>query len=187
MTVSRCKWAQTIKDEEYLEYHDTVWGTPVRDDRSLFELLTLEGAMAGLSWLTILKKRNHYRREYHNFDVEKVCSMSLKDLDKILARGNVVKHNGKINSVVVNASACKDLIDEFGSISRYFEEMLDGENTSDLSITTAPVSDIARTISKNLKKRGFSFVGPTTVQSFLQASGFFKCHDSQCFRYSSQS
>ena len=183
MTVSRCKWAQNIKDTEYLEYHDKEWGTPVRDDRSLFELLTLEGAMAGLSWLTILKKRNHYRREYKNFDIEKVSHMTQKELEQILVRGDVVKHGGKIRSVVVNACACKDLIEEYGSIAKYFEDMLDGEDVSDLSITTAPVSEVAKSISKNLKKRGFSFVGPTTVQSFLQATGFFQCHDEECFRY----
>jgi len=183
MTVSRCKWAQNIKDQEYLEYHDKEWSTSVRDDRSIFELLTLEGAMAGLSWLTILKKRNSYRREYKDFDIGKVSKMTEKDAQEIFTRGDVVKHSGKIKSVIINANACVDLIAEYGSLAAYFDDMLEGEDTTDLTVTTAPVSDIAKSISKDLKKRGFSFVGPTTVQSFLQASGFFQSHDNQCFRY----
>lgn len=182
MVVSRCKWAQNITDPEYLEYHDTEWGSPVRSDESLFELLTLEGAMAGLSWLIILRKRKYYRNEFANFDINMVAKMTQLDVEKILHRGNIVNHSGKIKSVIVNANALLDLIEEFGSISSYFNTMLKDTNVCDLAITTAPVSNIATKISKDLKKRGFTFVGPTTVQSFLQAAGFFHCHDEFCFR-----
>ena len=138
--------------------------------------------MAGLSWLTILKKRQHYRNEFYNFEISKVASMTDSDAVKILSNGLVVKHIGKIRSVLANANACLDLISEFGSLATYFDSVLECTDTTDLSITTAPVSEIATMISKNLKKRGFKFVGPTTIQSFLQASGFFQAHDIQCFR-----
>ncbi len=182
VVVSRCKWAQSITDAEYLAYHDTEWGSPVRSNEELFELLTLEGAMAGLSWLTILRKRKFYRQEFANFDINSVAKMKTSHIERIIQNGNVVKHRGKIKSVIINANAFLSMIDEFGSISAYFDSMLKDTNVEDLAITTAPTSDVATTISKNLKKRGFSFVGPTTVQSFLQAAGFFKCHDEFCFR-----
>jgi DNA-3-methyladenine glycosylase I len=155
----------------------------VRDDRSLFELLCLEGAMAGLSWLTILKKRRGYREEFFGFHIDRIIKMTVSDIQEILNRGRVVKHFGKVKSVITNAHAVQKLLMEHRSLHAYFACMLGDTNVHDLEITTSPVSQVAITISKDLKRRGFVFVGPTTIQSFLQAAGLFQCHDTKCFRY----
>ena len=182
--VNRCKWCEKITDEEYLQYHDDEWsGEPLQSDRDVFELLCLEGAQSGLSWKTILKKRLKYKEVYSNFNIVSCADMTQKDLDRILDSGSVVRHKGKIKSVVVNATASKLIVQEFGSLFKYFEHMLEGVDCSSLQISQVPVSEASTKISKDLKKRGFAFVGPTTVQAFLQASGLFRAHDSHCFKF----
>jgi DNA-3-methyladenine glycosylase I len=133
--IQRCKWTSRITDEEYLKYHDEEWSEPHTDDRALFELLCLEGAQAGLSWQTILKKRKNYRRVFHNFHIDSLLTLGDSDLNTILSSGGVVKHFGKIKSVVQNAAASKKIIKEFGTLYAYFSSFLTDINVSDPSIT----------------------------------------------------
>ena len=181
--MKRCKWTAAITDEEYLRYHDEEWSEPLTDDRDLFELLSLEGAQAGLSWQTILKKRTNYRKCFINFDLEKVGKLRKKDIAKILDQGGVVKHSGKIKSVISNAIAFKKVINEFGSLHEYFQFYLNDVDVFDPLVTQTPISPASTMISKDMKKRGFNFVGPTVIQAFLQASGLYKAHDSGCFKH----
>ena len=133
----RCKWTESITDEEYLKYHDEEWSEPLTEDRDLFELLCLEGAQAGLSWLTILKKRKNYRKVFCDFDLEKVGKLGDKNIQNILEKGGVVKHSGKIKSVITNAIACKKVISEFGSLLTYFKSFLGGIDIHDPTVTQA--------------------------------------------------
>ena len=140
MSVSRCKWTTNIKDEEYIAYHDEEWGTPLTADRDLFELLCLEGAQAGLSWQTILKKRKNYRLSFDNFDIAKIVKFTDARVNTILASGGVVKHIGKIQSVVANAKATQVLLTEFKSLHRYFTSQLEGVDIADPAVTQVYVT-----------------------------------------------
>lgn len=183
--VIRCKWAEGV-NLEYIGYHDKEWGVPVHDDRVQFEFLILEGAQAGLSWSTILNKREGYRQAFAEFDVEKVARFTAKRIEKLLQNPAIVRNRLKVQSTVTNAKAFLKIQDEFGSFSDYIWEFVNGRPiqnkfTKDNEIpATSAESD---TISKDLKKRGFKFVGSTIVYAHMQATGLVNDHVVDCFRY----
>ena len=169
-----------------IDYHDIEWGMPVTDDRALFELLTLEGAQAGLSWATILRKREGYRRAFANFDIEKVARFTARKREKLLEDPGIVRNRLKVESTVTNAKAVLAIQEEEGSFARWMWDFVDGkpvvnerESMSDIPAKT----ELSDTISEALKKRGFKFVGSTIVYAFLQAAGFVNDHTLECFRY----
>ncbi|VAX37336.1 DNA-3-methyladenine glycosylase [hydrothermal vent metagenome] len=180
----RCDWCGT--DSLYQEYHDKEWGVPVHDDQKLFEFILLEGAQAGLCWLTILKRREGYRKAFANFDVEKVARFSKKKIEKILLDPGVIRNKLKVNSAVKNAKAFIKIQEEFGSFDNYSWQFVDGcriENnwkTMKKIPVTTPESDA---FSKDLKQRGFSFVGPTIMYAHMQAVGMVNDHLVSCYRH----
>ena len=183
--VRRCAWCEGTS-LNYIEYHDQEWGVPVRDDRGQFEFLILEGAQAGLSWSTILNKREGYRKNFADFDPEKVARFTKKRVEKILTDPGIVRNRLKVESAVTNAKAFLAVQEEFGSFSDYIWGFVDGKpiqnrfrKDSDIP-ATSPVSD---TISKELKKRGFKFVGSTIIYAHMQATGMVNDHVTGCFRY----
>jgi len=180
----RCGWCGD--DPLYVAYHDLEWGVPVFDDRTLFEFVILEGAQAGLSWSTILKKREGYRRAFADFDPEKVARFSEKKVAKLLADPGIVRNRLKVVSAVSNARAFLEIQEEKGSFSDYIWAFVDGtpiqnrwRSLSDIPATTP----LAGTISNDLKKRGFRFVGPTIVYAHMQATGMVNDHVVGCFRH----
>jgi DNA-3-methyladenine glycosylase I len=180
----RCDWAGS--DPLYLEYHDTEWGIPLHDDRRLFEMLVLEGAQAGLSWLTILRKREAYRRAFDRFDPRKVARYDVRKVRALLADAGIVRNRLKIESAVKNARAFLEVRDEFGSFDAYIWRFVGGQPIrnawramKDIPART-PESDA---MSKDLRKRGFSFVGSTICYAFMQATGLVNDHVVDCFRY----
>lgn len=182
--MKRCAW--TNNDELMTDYHDREWGVPVHDESRLFEFLILEGAQAGLSWLTILKKRENYRRAYDNFDVDKVAGYKSRKVRQLLNDPGIVRNELKINASIVNAKAVIDIREEFGSFDKYIWGFVDGKpivnsrkGLGDIPSHT-PVSDA---MSKDLKKRGFKFVGSTICYAFMQAVGMINDHEVSCFRY----
>ena len=183
--VTRCKWAEGVS-LDYIRYHDEEWGVPVFDDRVQFEFLILEGAQAGLSWSTILNKRDGYRKAFADFDAQKVARFTDKRIEKLLANPGIVRNRLKVQSAVSNARAFLAVQKEFGSFSNYIWEFVGGEpiqNTfkRDRDIpATSPESDA---LSKDLKKRGFKFVGSTIVYAHMQATGLVNDHVVGCFRY----
>ena len=181
--VLRCAWPKTDLD---IAYHDAEWGVPVHDDHILFEFLTLEGAQAGLSWTTVLKKREHYRRAFAGFDPADVARFTRTRIERILADPGVVRHRGKIESTVSNANAFLAVQDELGSFDRYVWQFIGGaprvnhrRALGDIPSAT-PESDA---LSKDLKRRGFRFVGSTICYAFMQAVGMVNDHVVDCFRY----
>jgi DNA-3-methyladenine glycosylase I len=181
--VSRCWWGAS--DDLYRRYHDTEWGRPVGDDRTLFEKLSLEGFMAGLSWLTILRKREHFRAAFANFEADAVASFGSADVERLLGDAGIVRHRGKIEAVINNARRCAELREEFGSLAAYawgFEPDA-GERLAVLdheSLTAVTFSPEAKDMSRDLKRRGWAFVGPTTVYSFMEAMGLVNDHLTGC-------
>jgi DNA-3-methyladenine glycosylase I len=179
----RCAWAGT--DELYVAYHDTEWGVPVYDDRTLFEFLLLEGAQAGLSWITILRKREAYRRAFDGFDPEKVARYDAKKMRSLLANEGIVRNRLKIESAVKNARAFLAVQEERGSFSDYQWDFVDGEPVVNRfrSIKEIPArTPLSDALSKDLKRRGFSFVGSTIIYAHLQAVGVVDDHVLDCFR-----
>lgn len=181
----RCKWAEGVNDA-YIEYHDTEWGVPVYDDRVQFEFLILEGAQAGLSWSTILNKRAGYRKHFADFDVQKVARFTPKRIEKILQDPAVVRNRLKVESAVSNAKAFIAVQKEFGSFSDYIWGFVGGKpmqnkfrKDGDVP-ATSPESDA---LSKDLKKRGFRFVGSTIMYAHMQATGLVNDHVTGCFRH----
>jgi DNA-3-methyladenine glycosylase I len=168
-----------------VEYHDTEWGVPEHDDRRLFELLTLEGAQAGLSWTTILRKREGYRAAFAGFDARVVAEFTDEDVDRLVADPAIVRHRGKIESTVNNARALLAVQEEFGSFDHYVWGFVDGtprvSNYDELA-QLPPSTAESTALSKDLKRRGFRFVGPTTVYAFMQAAGLVDDHVTGCFR-----
>ncbi len=180
----RCAWCSP--DPLYRAYHDEEWGVPLHDERALFELLTLEGAQAGLSWFTILKKRANYRRAFHDFDAERIARYTETDVARLMADAGIVRNRLKIESTITNARATLALRDAGGGLDAYFWKFVDGrpivnapQNLSQVPAST-PLSDA---ISKDLKKRGFKFVGSTIVYAHMQAMGLVNDHTTDCFRY----
>ena len=181
----RCTWA--LSDPLSSAYHDAEWGVPLRDDGALFEFLILEGAQAGLSWLTILKKREAYRRAFDNFDPQKIARYRAAKLEKLLANPGIVRNRLKIESTVTNAKACLQVTKEFGSFANYIWQFTGGnpvQNHWRHHQNVPAVSAISDTMSKDLKKRGFKFVGSTICYAFMQATGMVNDHLVSCFRYS---
>ena len=183
--VTRCRWAEGVS-LDYIRYHDEEWGVPVYDDRTQFEFLLLEGAQAGLSWSTILNKREGYRRAFADFDPAKVARFTSKRIEKLLQDPGIVRNRLKVQSAVTNARAFLDVQEEFGSFSDYIWRFVDGKPVQnkfrrDRDIpATSPVSDA---LSKDLKRRGFKFVGSTIIYAHMQATGLVNDHVVACFRY----
>jgi DNA-3-methyladenine glycosylase I len=181
---SRCWWAGT--DPLYVKYHDEEWGRPVVDDRRLFEKICLEGFQAGLSWLTILRKRENFRRAFAAFDPEKVARFSTRDVNRLLADEGIVRHRGKIESAVQNARRAIQLQEEFGSIAAYVWRFEPDPKDRPARLTRETLASMATTpasqaLSRDLKRRGWTFVGPTTVYAFMQAMGLVNDHLESCF------
>jgi DNA-3-methyladenine glycosylase I len=180
--IVRCTWA---RDEPERTYHDEEWGVPVHDDARLFELLTLEGAQAGLSWTTILRKRAGYRRVFCDFDPARVAALDDAAIEAAVNDPGIVRHRGKIRSTVANARAFIDVQREHGSFAAYLWAFVDGAplisryHLDDEPPTTTELSD---RVSSDLRQRGFTFVGTTIVQSFLQAAGILNDHRVECYR-----
>ena len=179
----RCFWHGNLPD--YLHYHDHEWGRPVGDDRRLFEKLCLEGFQSGLSWLTILRKRENFRAGFDGFDVEKVAEYGEKDVERLLADAGIVRHQGKIRSAINNAKRARELADEAGSLAAFFWKFEPGPDERPKAMDYAtlranPTTPVSTRISKDLKKRGWTFVGPTTVYAFMQAMGLVNDHIEGC-------
>ena len=180
---TRCWWASAAED--YARYHDEEWGRPVADDRRLFEKLVLEGFQSGLSWLTILRKRENFRRAFAGFDFERVARYTRRDVERLLADAGIVRHRGKIEAAVANAGRACELVEEAGSLAAYFWRFEPGPRDRPRRITKAALLGMAETpaskaLSKDLRRRGFRFVGPTTAYAFMQAMGLVNDHLEGC-------
>lgn len=180
---TRCEWVGD--DPLMVAYHDEEWGVPHHDDRALFELITLEGAQAGLSWTTILRKREGYRNAFADFDAAKVARFTPARIDRLLLDPGIVRHRGKVESTVANARAVLAVQREFGSLDAFLWDFT-GPTVQHAIATTAELpasTDVSKALSKALKQRGFGFVGPTTMYAFMQAAGFVNDHTTTCFRW----
>jgi DNA-3-methyladenine glycosylase I len=182
----RCAWVP-MGNPEYVSYHDEEWGVPVHDERRLFEMLTLEGAQAGLSWATILKKRDGYRAAFEGFDPKRVARFAQADVERLLQDPSIVRNRLKVESTVANAKAIPAVVKEFGSLDGYLWSFVGGSpligswrRLEDLPSATAE----STAMSKDLKRRGFRFVGPTVCYAFMQAAGLVQDHTTDCFRFS---
>ena len=181
---SRCAWA--LSDQLNLEYHDREWGVPLRDDRALFELLCLEGAQAGLSWTTILRKRDGYRRAFAGFDPVRVAAFDDEDVQRLLGDAGIVRNRAKVASAIKNAGAYLRVTDELGTFSDYLWSFVGGtplQNRWEGMGSIPAETDGSRALSRDLKLRGFSFVGPTIVYAFMQSAGLVNDHLVSCFRH----
>lgn len=178
MNKKRCSW---VSDEEiYIKYHDEEWGIPTHDDRELFEMLVLESFQAGLSWITILKKRENFKKAFDNFDVETVANFDDGKVSELRENEGIIRHKGKIDSAINNAKIFIEIQNEFGSFDKYIWSFTDGEIIKAEYLTE---SDLSQKISKDLKKRGMKFVGPTIIYSYLESIGIIDNHAKDCFRY----
>jgi len=183
MTV-RCGWVSD--DPLYIQYHDEEWGVPVHDDRHLFEMLNLEGAQAGLSWITVLRKRQNYRVAFDNFDAIKIAKYDDAKIEALLQNSGIIRNRLKINAVVQNARAFLEIQSKFGSFDAYIWQLVGDQPKRNawraLAEIPAQTSE-SQAMSKDLKKRGFKFVGPTICYAFMQATGMVQDHTVDCFRY----
>jgi DNA-3-methyladenine glycosylase I len=174
---SRCRWSASAP--EFLHYHDTEWGFPVRDDRRLFEKLCLEGFQSGLSWRTILAKRENFRAVFHDFDFDKIARFTQRDVARLLKDAGIIRHRGKIEAVINNAKRAQELVKQEGSLAaflwRYAPDAAERAKPQTASTSAASIA-----LSKELKKRGWAFVGPTTVYAFMQAMGLINDHVEDC-------
>ena len=180
--MKRCFWVDE-KSEIYVKYHDEEWGVPKYDDKELFELLILESFQAGLSWLTVLKKREAFRSAFDNFDIDKVIDYDEEKINELLNNSNIIRCKNKIKSAINNAKIFKNIQEEFGSFSAYIWSYTDNKvikNTTGEIIVSSALSD---KISKDLKKRGMKYVGSVIIYSYLQAIGVINDHDKGCFKY----
>lgn len=181
--ISRCWWCRG--DALYESYHDSEWGRPVADDRLLFEKLCLEGFQSGLSWLTILRKRQSFRRAFKSFDFEAVARFNARSVTRLLGDAGIVRHRGKIESTINNARRCIELVEEHGSLARYVWSFEPDPTSRPKSLdwpalTAATTSPESTALSKDLKRRGWSFVGPTTMYAFMEAVGVVNDHVTAC-------
>jgi DNA-3-methyladenine glycosylase I len=182
--MSRCAWAET--DPLFIPYHDEEWGVPVHDDRLLYEFLVLEGAQAGLSWLTILKKREGYRRAFAGFDPITVAAFGPNDVECLLADPGIVRNRLKVESAVTNAKALLKVQEEFGSFAAYQWGFVEGRTIHNEWRTLSEIpakTEEAESMSKDMKRRGFRFVGPTILYAHMQATGMVNDHTVDCFRW----
>ena len=173
--VARCGWGDAPAD--YRQYHDTEWGFPVDDEARLFEKLCLEGFQSGLSWLTILRKREAFRAAFHDFDHVRVAAMDERDVERLMANASIVRHRGKIEATINNGSRAVELAGEFGSLGAFFWKF---EPPRRRTADIPPTSPESETMARQLKKRGFRFVGPTTAYAFMQAMGIVNDHLPGC-------
>lgn len=181
----RCHWAAG-DDVAMRDYHDSEWGVPVHDDTRLFEFLVLEGAQAGLSWSTVLNKREAYRRAFHGFDIARVARMTDAALDKLLANPAIIRNRLKVYSARNNARAALKVIAEFGSLDAYFWSFVDGKTIRNKWRERGDVparTELSDRLSKDMQKRGFNFVGSTIIYAHMQATGMVNDHLTGCFRY----
>ena len=180
--MKRCFWVDE-KSEIYVKYHDEEWGVPKHDDRDLFELLVLESFQAGLSWITVLKKREAFRKAFDNFDVVKVAGYDDKKIEELLSNERIIRSRGKINASINNAKIFIEIQNEYGSFSNYIWGFTDNKVIK-LDSDTLPVSTpLSDKISKDLKKRGMKYVGTVIIYSYLQAIGVVDDHEKGCFKY----
>jgi len=179
MNKKRCNWATDV-EEIYVKYHDEEWGIPTHDDRQLFEMLVLESFQAGLSWITILKKRENFKKAFDNFDVVKVANYDENKVNELRENAGIIRHKGKINAAIKNAQAFIEIQDEFGSFDEYIWGFTEGKIIKAEFLTE---SDLSKRISKDLKKRGMIFVGPTIIYSYLESIGIIDNHQQNCFKY----
>ena len=184
MSLSRCPWATS--DPLYLDYHDSEWGVPQHDDQKLFEMLILEGVQAGLSWLTVLKKRAAYRRAFENFDASKVAKYDTKAITTLSLNQNIIRNRLKLESTVKNAQIYLSMQEKYTSFDNYIWQFVNGVPLQNFWKTLSEVpaqTDISIVMSKDMKQRGFSFVGPTSCYAYMQATGMVNDHLVDCFRY----
>lgn len=184
MQLTRCQWVGN--DPIYVDYHDKEWGVPVHDEAKHFEFLVLEGAQAGLSWLTILKRREGYRRVFHQFDLVKVAAMDDKEVAKALQDFGIIRNRQKVAAAVNNATVFLDIQKEFGSFDKYIWDFVGGQPIVNHWKTDAEIpatSEVSDRLSADLKKRGMKFVGSTIIYAHLQATGLINDHLVSCFRY----
>jgi len=179
----RCWWHGN--DPEYIRYHDEEWGKPLSDDADLFEKICLEGFQSGLSWLTILRKRENFRRAFHGFDFKKIAKYTEKDIERLVKDAGIIRHRGKITSTINNASRAIELIKEFGTLKSYFWQFEPADKARPKKCDYKTLSNLGKTpesiaMSKDLKKRGWSFVGPTTCYAFMQSMGMVNDHIEGC-------
>lgn len=174
----RCSWV--TQDEIYVRYHDDEWGVPTHDDKELFEMLVLESFQAGLSWITILKKRENFKKAFDDFDVLKVANYNEDKVNELLENEGIIRHKGKINAAITNAKKFIEIQKEFGSFDSYIWSFTD-EKTIKAEYLTE--SDLSKEISKDLKKRGMKFVGPKIIYSYLESIGIIDNHQKDCFKY----
>ena len=180
----RCKWC--LSDPVYIRYHDREWGVPVQQDRKWFEFLVLEGAQAGLSWITILRKREAYRKAFDNFDFNKVANYNERKIQSLLKDEGIVRNRLKIRSTVQNAKAFLRIRDEFGTFNKYIWQFVDGKPICNgwKSLKQVPAkTELSDKLSKDLKQRGFTFVGSTICYAHMQATGMVNDHTVDCFRF----
>jgi len=185
--VKRCAWANG--SEMYKKYHDEEWGVPLHDDKKHFEMLTLEGAQAGLSWSTILSRRDAYRKAFKNFDAKKVANMTDNELEEQLNNPGIIRNRLKVYAVRKNAIAFLEIQKDFGSFDKYIWKFVDGKpiDGKRKSMDEIPaINKESETLSKDLKKRGMSFVGPTIIYAHMQATGLINDHVIDCWRYNSK-
>lgn len=175
----RCKWCN-LKNQLYVKYHDEEWGIPSYDDKKLFELLVLEPFQAGLSWETILMKRESFRRAFDNFDIDKICNYEEGKIGELLKDSSIIRNRRKIEASIVNARAFREIQKEWGTFSNYIWHFTNGEVIYEVDKTCSELSDH---IAKDMKKRGMKFIGTTIIYSYLQAIGVIYSHDIECFLY----
>ena len=174
----RCRWSEAAP--EFVHYHDTEWGYPVNDDFKLFEKISLEGFQSGLSWRTILAKRENFREAFKNFDFNKIAAFKENDVERLLGNPGIVRYRGKIEAVINNAQRAKEMVAKEGSLAAFFWRY-EPKSNSAIEPQTASTSAESNALSKELKKRGWKFVGPTTVFAFMQAMGIINDHAIGCF------
>lgn len=184
MTKKRCSWCD-LNSPEYVDYHDQQWGVPVYEDRLLFEMLALEGMQAGLSWLSILKKRENFIRAFDNFEIAVVAAYDDEKVSNLLGNAGIIRNRLKINSVIRNAKVVLQLIEEFGTFSEYLWGWVENspvQNTYSDKGEIPAKTELSERISKDLKKRGMNFVGPVIIYAYMQAIGMVNDHDPDCYR-----
>ncbi len=182
--IQRCEWS--TNDPLYIEYHDKEWGTPLHDDQALFEFLILDGMQAGLSWITILRKRENFRKAFNNFDPVKVASYKNSKIDKLMSNEGIIRNKLKINASITNAKAFFKVQKEFGSFDDYIWQFTDGKTKQNSWKTIREIPATSKEsdkMSKDLKQRGFKFVGSTICYAFMQAAGMVNDHTIKCFRH----
>lgn len=183
--VHRCAWVN-LNVPEYVKYHDTEWGVPVHSDRKMFEFLVLESAQAGLSWLTVLRKRTAYKKAFANFDYHKVAKFTARDVERLMQNAGIIRNRQKITATIKNAKAFLTVRNEYGTFCKYLWSFVDNSSLQPKRKTMKELpakTELSERIAKDLKRRGFSFLGPTVVYAHLQATGLVNDHTVDCWRW----